>query len=259
MTATSLDSIVRTALMKKGYPLHQYVQFLVYARECLQELTMDDLKIFNTKLCAVDEFNAIELPNDYQDYVMVGVMSNQGIRPLVESRRLNVLNNYNTDLEQVQWTSDNQTDTQNQSLLYYGAFPYSQWYTVRYNAYGENLGRSYGSRSGYADTFVVIKERNQIQLNEKMGGFDYIYLQYMSDGSDSGSATMIDPYAQMTIQTYCNWMHKENNRTYNEGERARAKQEYIQQRQIMRARKSDLTLPALKRIIQRTSIASPKN
>ena len=259
MTATSLDSIVRTALMKKGYPLHQYVQFLVYARECLQELTMDDLKIFNTKLLPLNEYNAIQIPNDYQDYVVVGVMANEGIRPLVESRKLNVLNNFNTDLEEIEWTSDTPTDTQNQNMLYYGAFPYSSWYVVRYNAFGENIGRSFGSRSGYSDTFTVIRERNEIQINEKFQGYDYIYLQYLSDGTDSGSSTVIDPYAQLTIQSYCNWMHKENNRTYNEGERARAKQEYIQQRQIMRARKSDLTLPALKRIIQRTSIASPKN
>ena len=171
-SVTSLDLIVRTALMKKGYPLHQYVQFLVYARECLQELTMDDLKIFNTKLCAVDEFNAIELPNDYQDYVMVGVMSNQGIRPLVESRRLNVLNNYNTDLEQVKWTSDNQTDTQNQSLLYYGAFPYSSWYVVRYNAFGENKTAALRTRDNVVHGEIdisdflakVVKERDDRSL-----------------------------------------------------------------------------------------------
>ena len=172
MTATSLDLIVRTALMKKGYPLHQYVQFLVYARECLQELTMDDLKIFNTRLVPINEFNAIELPNDYQDYVMVGVMSNQGIRPLVESRRLNVLNNYNTDLEQVKWTSDNQTDTQNQSLLYYGAFPYSSWYVVRYNAFGENKTAALRTRDNVVHGEIdisdflakVVKERDDRSL-----------------------------------------------------------------------------------------------
>ena len=54
-------------------------------------------------------------------------------------------------------------------------------------------------------------------------------------------------------------MHKENNRTYSANDRMIAKGEYTQQRGILRARKSDLTLEVLKRIIQRNSIAAPKN
>ena len=42
---------------------------------------------------------------------------------------------------------------------------------------------------------------------------------------------------------------KESTRTYSEGERERAKQEYITQRQILRARMSDLTMEKIKRIV----------
>jgi hypothetical protein len=257
MVSTSLDKIVRTALLKKGYSLHYYVQFLIFARECLKELTQDDLKVFNTKILAVNSYNAVDLPNDFQDYVVVGVMTNQGIRPLVEDKKLNVLNNFDADYNIIGW--DGQDTSGGSSLIYYGGFPFSTWFTVKFNSYGEALGRSFGTRGGYVDTFVVSKERNQIQLNERLSGLEYIYLQYMSDGSDSGSATTIDPYAEMTLQAYCNWMHKENNRTYSANDRMIAKAEYIQQRQILRARKSDLTLSVLKRIIQKSSIGAPKN
>ena len=259
MVSTSLDKIVRTLLMKKGYPLHYYCQFLVYGREALRELSMDDLKVYNTKLLPINDYNAIDLPNDYLDYVTVGVMVGQAVKPLVENRKLNVLNNHDTDLNIIKWGDNLVADNQSQVQLYYGAFPYSSWYTVRWNSYGEAIGRRFGSGGTYVDTFVVVKERNQIQLNEKIDGLDYIYLQYVSDGSDSGAATIIDPYAEMTIQSYVNWMHKENNRTYSSNDRMLAKQEYVNQRGILRARKSDLTLEVLKRIIQKNSIAANKN
>ena len=256
-TTTTLDKIVRTALSKKNYPLHFYTQFLVYGREALQELTMDDLKVFNTKILPVNSYNAVDIPADYLDYVVVGVMTEQGIRPLVETNKMNVLNNFDSNYNIQEWMGDVDTNT-GSSLIYYGGFPFSQWYTTHWNNFGENIGRYYGSRGGYSDTFTISKDRNQIQLNEHLQGLENIYLQYASDGSDSGSATTIDPYAELTIQSYMMWQHKNHNRTYSETERAIAKQEYIQQRQILRARKSDLTLTVLKRIINRESIGSPK-
>lgn len=256
-TTTTLDKIVRKALSKKGYPLHYYCQFLVYGREALQELTMDDLKVFNTKILPVNSYNAVDIPADYLDYVVVGVMTEQGIRPLVETNKMNVLNNFDSNYNIQEWMGSTDTDN-GSSLIYYGGFPFSQWFTVRFNSYGEAIGRYFGTRGGYSDTFTISKDRNQIQLNEHLSGLENIYLQYSSDGSDSGSATTIDPYAELTIQAYMMWQHKEHNRTYSANERMIAKQEYLQNRAILRARKSDLTLPVLKRIINRESIGSPK-
>ena len=54
------------------------------------------------------------------------------------------------------------------------------------------------------------------------------------------------------------WQHKEHNRTYSANQRMIAKQEYLQNRAVLRARKSDLTLNVLKRIINKESIGSPK-
>lgn len=256
MVTTTLDKIVRTALMKKSYPLHYYVSFLVYAKECLKELTIDDLKVFNTKILPVNSYNAVEIPADYLDYVVVGVMTGQGIRPLVESNHLNQLNNFDDNYNIKEWTGSAQEG--NSSLIYYGGFPFSQWFTTHWNFYGENIGRYFGNRGGYSDTFTISKIRNQIQLNEHLAGLENIYLQYASDGSDSGSATTIDPQAELTIQSYILWQHKEQNRTYSQSERMLAKQEYIDQRRILRARKSDLNLQTLKRIISKESIQSPK-
>lgn len=255
---TSLDNIVRATLSKRGYSLHWYVQFLLYAREALRELSMDDLKCYNTQLLPITEYNAIDLPNDYLDYVTVGIPMGEGVRPLVENTKLNVLNNFDSDFAITDWTTPNSTEASEETLISYGAFPYSNWFTTRYNVYGENIGRMGSAIGGYSDTFVVARDRNQIQLNQQLKGFDYVYLQYASTGEESGAATTIDPYAQQTIQAYIDWQHKENNRTYSPSERMIAKQEYINQRGILRARKSDLTLNVLKRILQKNSFSAPR-
>jgi hypothetical protein len=82
-----------------------------------------------------------------------------------------------------------------------------------------------------------------------------VVLEYVSNGMDADSATQIDWYAKDCLEAYCMWQFKENNRTYSAGEAEVAKQEYINQRLILRAELSDLTTDNLKRIVQRNSIA----
>lgn len=256
MVAASLDSIVRNILMKKNYPIHYYISFMVFARECLKELTYDDLQVFNEKLIPINSTNSFELPNDYVDYATVGIPLNQGIRALVEDKKMTSLNNFDSNLNIVPYVDN--SDVNVASIIPYNGLSLGNWYTSRYNSYGESIGRFFGSRGGYLDTFKVVPSRNQIQLNEGLQGFDYAYLKYLSDGSDSGSSTTIDPYFEQTISAYIDWQHKQQNRTYSLGERQVAKAEYISQRKIARARKSGLTLEVLKRIINKNSYAAAR-
>lgn len=256
MVASSLDSIVRQTLIKRGYPLHFYTQFIVYAKECLRELTFDSLQVFNEKLIPINSTNSFEIPNDYQDYALVGIPLGQGIRPLVEDKKMTSLNNFDSNLNIVPYVDN--TDENVSIIIPYNGLSLGNWYTTHYNSYGENIGRFFGRGRNYIDTFKVIPERNQIQLNESLQGFDYAYLKYLSDGSDSGSSTTIDSYFEQTISAYIIFQHKEHNRTYGLGERQVAKQEYISQLKIARARKSGLTLEVLKRIINKNSYAAAR-
>lgn len=262
MTTASLDYIVKNYLLKKGYPLHWYMQFLVYAADCLRDLTFDDLRIINTKILPVDQtINAAGLPEDYQDYVTVGVMIGQRIKPLVPTTTLNPLTNLdvNQNYAEQEWTDTPNPPGSNENQLYYGALPYAQWFTVHYNDYGENIGRFFGLGAGYQeDTFQVFKERNQIQLDQKFS-VENIVLQYVSDGQSADAASQIDPYAIKTIQAYIEYQMKAHNRTYGIGERQLAENNYIKERKILRARKSDWSIEKIKRIVQKNTMGAPKS
>ena len=140
--------------------------------------------------------------------------------------------------------------------LFYSIWQYDIF--VRYNDYGENIGRSFGFGAGHQeDTFQIFKERNQIQLDQTYS-VENIVLQYVSDGQEADAATQIDPYAIKTIQAYIGWQTRENNRNYNMGERQMAQNEYVRERKILRARKADWSVEKIKRIVQKNSQASPK-
>ena len=64
MTITSLDTIVRNMLLKHRYGLQYYLDFLLYAAECLKILTLDDLRVINSKIFTIDQTDCtIPIPN----------------------------------------------------------------------------------------------------------------------------------------------------------------------------------------------------
>ncbi len=251
MTVTSLHKIVANILLKRRYSWHYYLQFLVYAKDGLREIAFDE-NILTTryKCLPVDcnNGNTAELPNDYQDYTRVSVRTGQYIRPLVEDGALQLVPNYdsNFDIQPYnQGVADPVTQTQNYSYGY--ASPY--WWMVNWNSWGENIGRQFGGVSTYSDTFKIDKARNQIKINEDFPA-EEIILEYISDGQDADSATHIDSYAQMAIEIFCMWQFYLHNRTYSQREAGDMEMKYVKERQILRARLSDLTIDKLKRIVQ---------
>lgn len=258
MTVVTLDAIIRNLLMKRGYSFHWYIRFAVYAKDCLRILSEDDLQVMNTVKLPVDaNTNAVDLPDDYMDYVRIGIETGQTVKPLVETSKINALVARDSTFTPTTYSAITSTNANN--VLYYGSlYPY-YWNTVFWNSYGEFTGRLFGFGAGAEDdTFGVFPERNQIQLTEKLSVTNII-LQYISDGMNSDAATQITPYAYETIDAYILWQMKEHSRTYSDGEAERARQLYINERLILRARKSDLTKERLLRSLQKATYASPKS
>lgn len=256
MNLISLDGIVKNILLKRKYPHHYYLDFLVPAKDCLRELAFD-LPLFTLRyqVLTLNSNHAVEIPNDYQDYAKVSVRIGQYLRPLVEDNGLDLVPNYDSNYEIQPYSTGIASQAGSQTGSYingYGYFsPY--WWMVNWNVFGESTGRQYGGVNSI-DTFRVNKERNEIKINEDLG-YTEVVLEYIGNGMDADSATHIDGYCQAAIEAYCLWQYKENTRTYSEGEAQVAKRDYEQQVLILRARFSDITIDRLKRIAQRNAIA----
>lgn len=256
MTVISLDLITKNILLKRGYSLHYYLQFLVYLKDGLRIISEDDIQTIRYKVLTLNSNNALDLPDDYLDYAGAGVSirSGQYLYPLVEEDCLDLVPNYDADFVIQPYSSGVATaTTAAQQSIYYNGYLSPYWTSYNWNAYGENMGRQFGGVGALPDTFKVNKARNEIKINEYLTNTEYV-LEYISDGMDADSATHIVSYAQECLEAYAMWQFKENNRTYGAGEAQMAKQDYIQERQILRARLSDLTIDKLKRIVQINTI-----
>lgn len=256
MVVVSLDKIVKNILLKRGYPMHYYLQFLVYSKDGLREMAMDEPIITTRyKVCAVNTNNAIVIPNDYLDYTKISVRIGQFIKPLIEDNTLDLVPNYDSNFDIQPYNQGVQSqDNSSQLAPIYSGYSAPYWWMVNYNTFGENLGRQFGGVAGQTDTFRVNKARNEIKINEDFWCTE-ILLEYIGNGMDADSATHIDPYAEFAIEAFAMWQHKSHNRTYSASEAELARQEYVNQRQIMRARISDITIDRLKRIVQHNSVA----
>jgi len=256
MTTISLDRIVKNILLKRGLSLHWYLDLLVYCKDGLREIAFDDgiLAVRYTALPVNQNDNTVELPNDYQDYTRVSAWVDGYLRPLVENNNLQLVPNYD-DTFDVQPYSDGiaLSVPQQQNLMYQNNSLTPYWYMVNWNNFGENTGRMFGGIGNYIDGFRIDKSRNRIKIDDNLF-IENIALEYISDGMDADNATQIDSYAQFAIEKFAIWQFKEHNRTYNQNEAQVAKADYEQERQILRARLSDLTIDNLKRMIQKNQV-----
>ena len=249
MTYTSLDSIVRNVLQRKGYPIHWYFQTLINARNILRELHFDVLRCVNSVTLVVGTDNTITLPDDYVDYTKVGIRNGNHIRPLIQSDSL------------IAAEPQKVANTDAATSIYYG-FPATfgiSWGTMLTDSYGEVTGRMYGYGAGpQLDTFRVLREQGKILLNNAFLPGTNIILEYIGNANGCDSATQVDPYAQACIEAYCMWQFAEQNRTSSLGEKQFLKQQYEHQLAILRHRKNDITIADIKRIMQKHHVLSIK-
>ena len=249
MTLTTVDIIVRRALLEKSMPIHWYAEYLFHACSCLRELTFDTLKIVNTVDLPVNNYMAVDLPSDFVDDVGVAIPVGGVMQNIPKDDSINPLRIHNTSGEFVPYTNN----INNNEQSFFGYIP-GIWFW-NFNSWGEPTGRYFGAPGGARlNGYKVVKERRQIQLTQSFTSPN-ILLMYISDGQSVDAATQVDTQAFSCIRSYIDWKSSVNaaNEASAEG------LSFKNQRRILRARLNDLTIVDLRQIIHRSYIATMKN
>lgn len=253
MTLYTLDNIVRSALADKQYPMHWYLQYLTYGVDCLRQLNMDTLHNLKSVRLPINSYKAATLPNDFVDYVRVGSEVGQYITPMGEKTdSYNRLNKFDSQGNKVPYGD---IEAEN------GILPNNwegYWYTNYINDKGEHLGRIFNHFPGFRDSFVILRERNEIQLDVSYSGKEVV-MDYISDGMTVDASNSVHPYAIDAIKAYIFWKHKEHGRQYNLSERQVARDEYYNQLRILRARLNNIGVLDIRRSLARGYSATIKN
>jgi len=233
MKVYTLNKLVRGVLASRNYPMHWYLQFLHYGVQALRELNFDVLQNVKSVRLPVNSYKAAILPVDYVDSIRIGDEYGQYIQPWGEKEGFNRLNKFDSQGNKIPYGD---IETSN------GILPNNWegfWYTNYINDKGEHLGRIFNNKPAFRNSFQILRERNEVQLDVSYKG-SFITMDYITDGITIDASNNVHPYAAAAIEAYIIWKMKEHGRQYNISERQLAKDEFYNQNRILRARMNDV-------------------
>lgn len=250
MVYTNLDIITRRALLEDGLSIHYYAEMLFHGATCLRELTFDTLKIVNTQSLPVNDYAAVDLPDDFVEDVAVCFDYGNLLQPIPHKSTINPLRYHNATTGEFE--KPPVYDAYRNNGLFYGMVGWTWYWNI--NDYAEPTGRLFGANGSGANGYKVVKERNQIQLTGNFNSGN-IVLQYISDGQNVNAASQIDPQAFSTIRAYQEWKRSPNANNPFSPEAAN----YKAQRRLLRARLNGLSLTDVKDALRAGYTAAIKN
>lgn len=241
MNIYTLDNIVRGALADKQYPMHFYLQFLTYGVDSLRQLNMDVMQDVKSVRLPINSYYAATLPNDYVDYIRIGNELGEYINSFGHKRdSFNRLNKFDSQGNKISYADIEAVN---------GLLPNNWegfWYTNYINDKGEHLGRIFNNKPSFRDSFVIIRERGEIQLDVSYTGTT-IVMDYISDGLSTDASNSVHPYAVDAIKSYIFWKQKDHGRQYSNADKQYAKDEYYNQLRILRARMNNIDVQDIRR------------
>lgn len=194
MTLTTVDSIVRRALMEMGRTIHWYVFALGYALDEIKGLsTSGQMPALKSVVLQVGQFNEVDLPDDYVTYVKVGILNGIYVLPGIENPAIAIHPNINQSGQQIPFPSPatSSTDYPNSTFIedYEGAYA------------GGVFNASDGTRRF---EFREAIDRGQIQFSTFVAEGTSVVLEYI--GYDTGNASsLVHPAFERPIIDYIKW------------------------------------------------------
>jgi len=220
-----------------------------YALRGIREMSFDIQKRIKSLKLAVNAVNdTVELPDDFVDYTKIGIVGGDGlIYVFGENKNLAAPLKYNTD------AAGNSIDSDSD-----GVFDRVDAKTDGASTlYGGNIGRAYGAGGGnYSGEFRVNFEQNRIELSSS-SGYSEIVIEYIADEARSSNPS-IHIYAENALRSYMYFRLIERKANVPMGEKARARQEYYNERRLANARLKSFTKEEALKTIRKNFKQSPK-
>lgn len=251
MRVYKLDEIIRSALLTSGRPIHYYMQYLHYGLKAVREIGFDSgMKIKTVKL-TVDSNREVTIPSDYVDYIRVGWENGQFVKNLIEKNSYNRLMNLDSDGNQIAYP-DVETD---QGLIY------ADNNDTHANDKSEHIGRHFGHKPTYKNSFMVIPERNKIMLDPSLHEAKHIVIDYITTSTteSASDATTLPAYAAEAVERFILWRFSEHDRNVPMNSKLMAKEEWLQAHKRYRSRNYQLSLDDVLKSLRSHTYAAVKS
>ena len=253
MRFATLDMITRRSLLEKGKPIHWYAEYLFHSAACVRDLTKDTLKAINTANLPVNDYGAVDLPDDFVDDVVCAIPVGESLQRLPKQDWITPLRLHSgtTGLYVPYFDSTANNEVLN-SVSYTGNWG---WFW-NVNDFAEPTGRFFGAPGGTVAGYAVFKERRQIQLTDNfIGEGSNVVLTYISDGQSIDNATQVDMQAFTCIQRFIDWMSSRNAGI----DLSLEGKSYYNAKRLLRANLNDLTRTDILNIVRNSYTAAKKS
>lgn len=235
-----------------------------FALRGLRELGFDMLKVIRSLKLTVDTSNnTAALPDDYVDWSKVGVVGGDGlVYVLGENKNINYSQKYSTvsnmtydsDGDGLFEREDDKTGSDAGGATSTNAFGN---YIFRNYFYGGNIGQLYGVGGGrYQGEFRINLDQNRIEIGSNTGVSE-IVVEYVADEARS-SNPQVHVYAEEALMSYIYYKLIERKAAVPYNEKARARQEYYNERRKANARMKSFTKEEALKTIRKNYKQAPK-
>jgi hypothetical protein len=204
----------------------------------IRDLGFDIMKRIKAANLNVSATNTVTLPADYVDLLKIGIVGEDGLVYVFgENKNKNLLANNAGDLPDY--------------LLGYSDFIYRNFVNSTTN------GRLYGYGGGhYSGEYRINLGENRIELT--LGtGTDTVYIEYIADEALAANPS-VHVYAEQAIRAYIYYHLVERKSNVPAVEKARARQEYYNERRLANARLKSFSKEEALKTIRKSFVQSPK-
>ena len=220
--------------------------------------------------------NTIVLPDDFVDVIKIGTVDENGIvRAFAENKNLNISqiedgtatsNSGSQGLDDFGQTGnrrpipDNRVNDTKDDLTATNSEANNEdidWYIFENYLYQGSLGRMYGLGGGkLRGTYRINYDQNRIEIDSEAGVTEVV-IEYVSDAARS-TDPVIHVYAEEALRAFIYYKIVERKSSVPAAEKARARQEYYNERRKARARLSNFSKTEALNVIRRNFKLVPK-
>jgi len=240
----------------------------------IRELGFDVTSRIRSVKRNVGSNNTVGLPDDYVDLTKLGIVSDGIVYVLGENKNINMsqrVHQTGTDAgdpntqfnfgpldipaNSIRNRIDDVTDTDGTS----GSNDVDyDFYVFQNYLYQGGLGRLYGSGGGHLRGYYRVNlEQNRIELDTSSDVTEVV-LEYVADEARQ-TYPVVHVYAEEALRCYMYYKLCERKSTVPQGEKARARQEYYNERRKAKARMSNFTKEEALKTIRQNFRQSPKH
>ena len=216
----------------------------------------------------IESNSTIILPEDYVDLVKIGVVDSDGIlRVLGQNKNLN----YSRKLTTAESTSDsadgplnidanlilNREDDKDATAGSDSGNGDLDHFIFENYLFQGGIGRLYGLGGGHlVGEYRVNLDQNRIEIDTDSGSSEVV-LEYIADEARSTNP-VIHVYAEEALRSYLYYKLCERKSTVPANEKARARQEYYNDRRLAKARLSNFSKEEALKTIRKNYLLAPK-